>query len=347
MNQTNTASKTHRQLYEGRDEPILDPEIPIIDSHHHLFDRPPLRYMLDDYLEDVRAGHRVVASVYLETQAFARPDGPELLRPLGEIEFANGVGAMCASGVYGECRVAAAIVGYADLRFGDPVAELLDRALELAPERFRGVRQVTIEDPTEAPYRFITHRPPSGIMKHPGFRHGFAQLVKRGLTFDAAMFHHQLHDLTDLADAFPQATIVLDHCGHAMAMDKDDETREEVFRQYRNAIVEVARRPNIYCKIGGLGMPFWGFRFEEREDTIGYRELAAKWRPHVETCVEAFGANRCMMESNYPPDGRSGGFVPIWNALKHIVRAASPSEKAALFHGTAAKVYRISLSHLP
>ncbi|GJH27054.1 amidohydrolase [Caballeronia novacaledonica] len=334
---------THKQLRVGRDEPIIDPDIPIIDSHHHLFDRPALRYMLDDYLSDARAGHRIVASVYVETMAFARVDGPEVLRPLGEVEFANGVAAKCASGTYGDCRVAAAIVGYADLRLGDEVAELLDRALAAAPDRFRGVRQVSIEDPTGAAYRFITHRPPEGIMKSPRFRQGFQQVVKRGLTFDAAMFHHQLADVIALADAFPDATIVLDHCGHAMAMDMDEQRKADVYRKHRELLFDVARRPNVYCKVGGLGMPFWGFRLEQREDPIGYLELATIWRPHVETAIEAFGAERCMMESNYPPDGRSGGFVPIWNALKHIVRGATPSEKDALFHGTAARVYRISL----
>jgi len=126
-------------------------------------------------------------------------------------------------------------------------------------------------------------------------------------------------------------------------MDMDEQARADVFRNYRESMFEVARRPNIYCKIGGLGMPFWGFRFEERDDPIGYQELATTWRPYVETCIEAFGVDRCMMESNYPPDGRSSGFVPLWNALKHIVRGASSSEKAALFHGTAARVYRIDL----
>lgn len=338
--------KTHPQLLAGRDEPILEPDIPIIDAHHHLFDRPPLRYMLDEYLADARAGHRIVASVYLETQAFARPDGPEVLRPLGEIEFANGVGAMCASGVYGDCRACAAIVGYADLRLGDQVAELLDRALELAPDRFRGVRQVSIDDPTEVAYRFITKRPPRGVMKSPGFRPGLRHVVKRGLTFDAALFHHQLQDVIELADAFPDGTFVLNHCGHAMAMDMDEQEKAEVFREYSRLLFEVARRPNVHCKIGGLGMPFWGFRFEEREDPIGYQELATAWRPYVETTIEAFGADRCMMESNFPMDARSAGFVPIWNALKHIVRAASPGEKEALFHGTAARVYRISLPGL-
>ena len=127
-----------------------------------------------------------------------------------------------------------------------------------------------------------------------------------------------------------------------MAMDMDEDARAKVLRTYRDLMFDLARRPNVHCKVGGLGMPFWGFRFEERQDPIGYEELATAWRPYVETAIEAFGADRCMMESNYPMDGRSGGFVPIWNALKHIVRAASPDEKDALFHGTAARVYRIS-----
>lgn len=337
------SSDDYRQMQAGRDEPILEPDLPIIDAHHHLIDRPGLRYMIDDYLADTRAGHRVSASVYVETSAFARTDGPEVLRPLGEIEFANGIGAMCDSGRYG-CRVCAAIVGHADMRLGDEVARLLDLALERAPDRFRGVRQVTIEHPSQAPYRFIPTRPPSGVMKSPGFRPAFAHLAKRGLSFDAAVFHHQLPDVIELADAFPNATIVLNHCGHAMAMDLDASGREQIFREYRRLMIEAGHRPNIYCKVGGLGMPFWGFRFEERRDPIGYWELAAAWRPYVETTIEAFGPDRCMMESNYPPDGRSAGFVPLWNALKAITQAASTDDKAALFYGTAAKVYRIRMA---
>ncbi|XAH26035.1 amidohydrolase family protein [Xylophilus sp. GW821-FHT01B05] len=336
------SSASYRQLQVGRNELILEPDLPIIDAHHHLFDRPGLRYMIDDYLADTNAGHRVVASVYVETSAFARTHGSEMLRPLGEIEFANGIGAMCESGRYG-CRACAAIVGHADFRLGDQVAGLLDSAMERAPDRFRGVRQVTMEHPSEAPYRFIPNRPPSGVMKSAGFRPAFAHLAKRGLSFDAAVFHHQLPEVIALADAFPDTTIVLNHCGQAMAMDMDELARQQVFREYSRLMTEAGRRPNIYCKVGGLGMPFWGFRFEERNDSIGYRELATAWRPYVETTIEAFGASRCLMESNYPPDGRSAGFVPLWNALKHIVRSASAEDKAALFHGTAAKVYRIPL----
>lgn len=332
------------QLRGGREEPILEPDIPIIDSHQHLLDRPGLRYLIDDYLADVQAGHRIVASVYVETMAFARKSGPEVLRPLGEVEFANGVGAMCESGAYGACRACAAIVGHADLRLGDRVAELLDRALELAPNRFKGVRQVTLEHPSPAPFRFISSPPPKGVMSSPGFRPAFRHLVQRGLSFDASMFHHQLPDLMALADEFPYASIVLNHCGTPMMMELDEQARNGVFLEWRKMLFDLARRPNVICKVGGLGMPFWGFRLEERTDSIGYMELAALWRPYVETTIEAFGADRCMMESNYPPDARSAGFVPLWNALKHIVTHASPDEKAALFHKTAARVYRIPVS---
>ena len=328
---------------EGRDEVIIDPDMPIIDAHHHLFDRPALRYMFEDYLADAGAGHQVVASTYVETQAFIRPDLPEMLRPIGEIEFANGVGAMSASGGYGSCRVCAAIVGYADLRFGDAVAELLDRALEVAPGRFRGVRQMTMEDPSETSYRFMTQPPPRGILTSTGFRPAFKHLAPRHLSFDAAVFHHQLPEVAELADAFPDTTIVLNHMGMALLMDMDAQARADVFVNWRDALRDLARRPNVVCKVGGLGMPFWGFRFETRSEPISYVELAAAWKPYVETSIAAFGADRCMLESNFPPDGRSCGFVPLWNALKHIIRAYSPEEKAALCHRTAARVYRIEL----
>lgn len=329
--------------FEGRDELILDPDLAIVDAQHHLLAKPVLRYLYDDYLADAQAGHKIVASVYVETLAMASPDGPELLRPLGEVEFANGVGAMSASGVFGPCRVCAGIVGHADLRVGDRVADLLERCVAAAPKRFRGVRQITIEHPTETPFRYISNRPPVGAMKDTGFRAGFAQLSRFGLTFDAAVFHHQLAELGRLAADFPDTTIVLNHAGSVMAMELGEAERAEVFRDWSASMRELARRDNVVVKVGGFGLPFWNFGFMEREDPVGYVELAAAWKPYIETTIEAFGAGRCMMESNYPWDGRSCGFVPLWNALKHVTRGCSQQEKAALFHGTAMGVYRLDI----
>lgn len=329
---------------EGRDEPILDPDIAIVDAHHHLFEKPALRYMLEEFLDDVRAGHRIIASVYVEATAFHRADGPEVLRPLGEIEFANGVGAMCASGHYGDIRLCAAIVGYADLRMGDSVGWLFDRALATAPERFRGIRQITMEHPSDAPFRyFFTGRPPAGVFQHPKFRDGLRQLAQRNLIYDATGFHLQLPDISALADAFPDTTIVVNHMTVAMGLEMNTEERNALFREWRENLRDTAQRPNVVCKIGGMGMPIWGFGFETRKDAVGYKELAETWRPFVESAIECFGTNRCMMESNFPPDGRSCGYVPTWNALKHIVSEASAEEKADLFHKTASRVYRIAL----
>jgi predicted TIM-barrel fold metal-dependent hydrolase len=327
---------------EGRDEAIIDAGMPIIDTHHHLFDRPALRYMFEDYLEDAGAGHNVVASVYVETQAMARREGPEWLRPLGEVEFANGVAAMSASGSYGPCRVAAAIVGYADLSRGAVVGELLDRCVAAAPERFRGVRQITMDHADPAALRFLTNRPAPGIMQRPGFGPGLRELARRGLSFDAAVFHTQLPELGAVAAEHGELTIVLNHLGLALALDGGAEARAEVFRTWRESLRALARHPNVFCKVGGLGTAYWGFGFSERTEPAGYLELAAAWGPYVETAIEAFGASRCMMESNYPADARSCGFVPLWNALKHVVRDCSAEEKAALFHGTAARAYRIA-----
>lgn len=333
-----------KQLFAGRDEPILEPDLPIIDAHHHLFLRPTLRYLLDDYLADITAGHRIIASVFVETQAFARPDGEALMRPVGEVEFANGIAAMSASGLFGEARVCAAIVGYADMRHGDEVARLLDRYIEIAPERFRGIRQITLEHESESPWAFTPVRPPQGVLQDPAFRAAFRHLGERDLIFDAAVFDHQLDDIAALADAFPDTAITLNHAGMAMGMDAHGEAaRAELFALWRERLAEVAKRPNIHCKIGGFGLPFWGFGFETRDDPIGCRELADCWRPWVETAIGLFGANRCMAESNYPPEGRAAGFVPLWNALKHIVAGASAGEKADLFMNTAARVHRIAL----
>ena len=332
--------------FEGRDEPILDADLPIVDAHHHLFERPGWRYLQDDFLADAHAGHKVLASVYVEIQAFARKDGPPHLRPLGEVEFANGVGAVGASGYYGPCRVAAGIVAHADLREGERIGEYLDRCMSVAPERFRGIRQVTIEHPTEAPFRFITHRPPVGAMQSPGFKAGFEQLARRGLTFDAAVFHPQLAEVGRLAAAFPDTTIVLNHAGSPMLLDMGEAERAEAFRTWAASMRELARHDNVVVKIGGFGLPFWDFGFIGREAPVGYLELAAAWQPYIDVTVEAYGAQRCLMESNFPMDGRSCGYVPLWNALKHATRGCSADERNAMFHGTALRVYRLDVPAL-
>jgi predicted TIM-barrel fold metal-dependent hydrolase len=332
---------------EGRDEVVLEPDLPIVDAHHHLFDLPGNRYMLADYLDDAQAGHRIIGSVYCETQSFVRKDGPAWLRPLGEVEFANGVAAMAASGTYGTCRVAAGIIGHADLTFGAQVGELLDHCMAAAPDRFRGVRQVTLDYTDDRPFRFVmTHRPPPGVMDHPGFAAGLAEIARRGLLFDTAVFDPSLPRLAGLADRFPDLTFVLNHAGIAIGVDMTVAEKADVFARWAKDLKALAQRSNVVCKVGGLGMPNWGFGFELRADPVGYMELAGVWRPYVETAIDCFGVERCMLESNFPPDGRSCGFVPLWNAYKHILKGMTPDEKAAIFGLNAARIYRLDLPGL-
>lgn len=329
---------------EGRDEPILEPDLQIIDSHHHLFDLPGNRYMLEEFAADTSAGHNVIASIYVETQVFSRKDGPEVLRPLGEVEFANGIAAQAATGQYGPCKIAHGIVGHANLTLGSAVGELLDRCMAAAPERYRGIRHVTVEHPSERPYQFImTYKPPKGLLDTPGFPLGLAELEKRGLTFDSAIWDPTLPRLTELVDRFPDLTVVLNHMATPVGVGMSETEKAELFTTWSANLREIARRPNVVCKLGGLGMPIWGFGFEQRKEVVRSEELAAAWRPFVETAIDAFGVDRCMMESNFPPDGRSGGYVPTWNAYKIITRAASAGEKAALYSGTARRIYRLDI----
>ncbi|MGD9881792.1 MAG: amidohydrolase [Reyranella sp.] len=329
---------------DRRREPAIEPDLPIIDPHHHLIDRPQSgRYLLPDILADINgSGHNVVATVYLEWLSMYRIDGPEEMRPVGEIEFANGVGAMCASGSYGKPRVCAGIVGHADLGIGARVGDVLDAMIAAGGSRFRGIRFISASDPDQPQWGATAIRP-QGLLRDPKVREGFAQLTPRGLTFDAFMYHPQLGDLVDLARAFPQTPIVLNHVGGPIGLGRYTGKRDAVFSDWSNKVRELAACPNVHVKLGGLGMKVFGFDVHEGELPPSSEQLAAAWRPYVETCITAFGANRAMFESNFPVDKGSYGYGVFWNTCKLLAKGASATEKTDLFHGTAARFYRLQV----
>ena len=326
-----------------REEDILEPDLPIIDPHHHLIDRPGHgTYLLADLLADLASGHNVVATVYLEWLSMYRADGPLAMRPLGEVEFANGVAAMCASGAYGKIRACAGIVGHAELTLGSGLAKVLEAMMAAAGGRFRGVRFIACTDPDQAQWGVNLMRP-QGLLLDKTVREGFAQLEPHGLSFDTWVYHPQLGDVVDLARAFPGTQICVDHVGGPIGLGRYKCKRDAVFVEWSRSIRELAACPNVHVKLGGMGMPMFGFDFVLGEIAPSSEQLAAAWRPYVETCIEAFGPKRAMFESNFPVDKVSYGYGVYWNACKRLAKGMSSAEKADLFHGTASRFYRLGL----
>ena len=327
---------------DRRREEIIEPDLPIVDPHHHLVNRPETgRYLLPELLADIGTGHNITATVYLEWLSMYRAEGAVELRPVGEIEFANGVAAMSASGTYGETRVCAGIVGYADLALGAPVERVLEAMIGAGGGRFRGIRFITASHPDQAAWGSAIIRP-EGLLMDPKLREGFSRLAPLGLSFDAWMYHTQLGELVGLARAFPETPIVLDHVGGAIGLGRYAGRRDEVFAEWGARIRELAACPNVHIKLGGLGMRMFGFTLHTRELPPSSEELDAAWRPYMETCIAAFGPDRAMFESNFPVDKGSCSYAMLWNAFKRITAGCSAAEKQALFAGTATKFYRPS-----
>ena len=324
-------------------EPALEPALPICDPHHHLWDVPQnrsQRYLLDELLTDIDdSGHNIRSTVFMECTAMYRADGPEPLRPVGETEFVNGIAAMCASGIYGDIRACAAIVSFADLCEGSAVGEVLDAHLAARP-RFRGIRHASGWDASEE-IRPSHTRPAPQLLEDATFQRGFAELGKRNLTFDAWLYHPQIPEVTRLAQAFPETTIVFDHLGGPLGIGPYSSQRDAIFKQWQSDVAALAQCENVVAKLGGLVMPINGFGFHKQDAPPTSKVIASTTKPYYVHMIDMFGVERCMFESNFPVDKASCSYGILWNAFKRITAEFSPSEKAALYHDTAVRTYNV------
>lgn len=339
-------------------EAILEPDLPIIDPHHHLWDLRPVvgafpeplhpfvatiartpYYTFNELHADATSGHNVIGTVYMECGAFYRTGASDALKVVGELEYVNGVAAQSASGLYGDLRLCAGIVGHADLRLGDGARAVLE-SLIATTDRFKGIRHQGAWDADPAVLGAPFHAP-GGLYADPVFRQGFRHLGELGLTFDAWVLEPQLGEVIALARAFPDQPIVLDHCGTPLGIASYHGKLHERFEIWRAAIRELATCPNVSVKLGGLAMSFCGMPDHGPEAGLSSETLAAMWRPYIETCIEAFGPTRAMFESNYPVDKWGASYAVLWNAFKHLTLGASADEKRALYAGTAARVYGV------
>jgi L-fuconolactonase len=314
----------------GMDEEPLEPQLPIVDPHHHLWDHPTNNYMMTELRSDTESGHRVERTVFVECGSGYRSDGPESMSFVGETEF---VVAADPDGFI------AGIVGRADLCSPD-VADVLTAHIEAGRGRFRGIRHASAHDPDPA-IRASHTRPPPGLLGQEDFRRGFAALGTAGLRFDAWLFHPQLPELVDLAHAHPDVPIVLDHLGGPLGIGPYAGRRDEVLSVWRSSMASVAACPNVFLKLGGIGMPIFGLGLHKLEGGATSAQLAAAWGAPILWCVDRFGVDRCMFESNFPVDKASCSYAVLWNAFKRIAAECSASEKAALFKGTASRVYDV------
>ncbi|MFA6219859.1 MAG: amidohydrolase family protein [Erythrobacter sp.] len=340
-------------------EDILEPDLPIVDPHHHLWDLRPLMaafpeprhdfikaiagaacYTFDALHADTHSGHNIVATVFMECGAFYDASRTEAFKPVGEVEFVNGVAAQGASGLYGDWRPCAAIVGHADLTLGDAVKPVVEALIAAGNGRFCGIRHAAAWDADPDVLGPPFHAP-QGLYGSDAFRAGFAAYAGYGLSFDAWLLEPQLGDVLDLAKAFPEQRIVLDHCDTPLNIASYRGKLHQNFDRWRHSIHALAECPNVSVKLGGLAMAFCGMPEDGPAMGHGSEYLAALWRPYIDTCIDAFGADRAMFESNYPVDRWGASYPVLWNAFKRLAQGASKDEKHALFAGTAARTYAI------
>lgn len=325
-------------------EETLEPELPICDPHHHLWEfrteRAAHKYLMDEILADLNAGHNIVSTVFIECAAMYKTEGPEAFRCVGETEFVNGVAAMSASGLYGDCKVAAGIVGTADLDQGAAAGDVLDAHLQAGGGRFRGIRCQGNWDVAGAtkggrgvtgPDRFAGAK----------FREGFAELAPRTLSFEAWCYHQQIPYVTDLARAFPDTTIILNHFGGPLGVGPYEGKADEIFDVWQKDISDLASAENVVAKLGGINMELNGFGWHERDRPPTSEELMEATRRYYEFAIEKFGVERCMFESNFPVDMVTCSYNVLWNSFKRLTAGYSDAEKRQLYHDTAARVYRL------
>ncbi|MDA0263244.1 MAG: amidohydrolase family protein [Chloroflexi bacterium] len=323
-------------------EETLEPEIPICDPHHHFWVHRPepidyQKYLLPELVADVTSGHNVRSTVFIEVRCEYRQDGPEELKPVGEVEFVQSIADDCATGRFGDVRAASAIIGRADLKLGGGVRPVLEAMQSASPNRFRGVRHSVGWDASPE----LADREIQGALSTTGYRAGAKVLAEMGLILENSLYFPQAAEVVEFARALPELTIVMNHIGGLVRVGPYANRDDEVIPAWRKGVEEMAKCPNIIMKLGGVGQQRFAYGWDERETPIGSEELAESLAPLMDHCIEQFGPDRCMFESNYPVDKISYSYNVLYNAFKRLSKGYSATERAAMFHDTAARVYSI------
>lgn len=319
-------------------EDALEPELAIIDPHHHLANHNWGGYLAGDLLADLGSGHRIESTVFIQVGFAYRESGPDAFKPVGETERVVQI-ANAANQAQQPTQLCAGIVGFADLAQGTAVQEVLAAHVEAGIGRFRGIR---CHAAAHAQFQYgVMQAPPLHLYMDKAFREGFAELARFGLSFDSWAYHTQLEELAELARAFPETPVVIDHVGAPIGAGPYAGRQGEVFIEWKRQMRHIAELPNVFVKLGGLGMSVIGFPFHQRTMPPTSAELAHAWGPYIRECIDIFGPARCMFESNFPVDKGTCSYVVLWNAFKRITTDLSADDKRWLYRDTAAHFYQL------
>ncbi|MBF8668354.1 amidohydrolase family protein [Pseudomonas putida] len=323
----------------AREEAIIDAKLPIIDAHHHFWDEAhgKFDYLISDLMSDVRSGHNIVQTVYCECEYGFRQSGPEELRPVGETEYVMSTLAAAGSEAGNLCN---GLMMYADMTLGAGVQPVLDAHRAVAGRRFKGIRYIAAHDPSPLVRSFV---PEGGVLGLPAVKEAVACLASNGLTFETFVFHPQLEEVARLAAAVPNATIVVSALGGPVTVGPFKGKNREVFENWRASMSELAKQPNVYMQIGGFGAKMYGLGFHSSESKPSTEELASAWQPYFDVCLDAFGASRCLVASNFPQDIAVTSYRQLWNVFKYMSRGLSEQEKLDIFSRTSTKVYSLDM----
>lgn len=312
-------------------EDIIDPDLPICDCHHHLWDNPDNTYMLEQFFRDISGSHNITKTVFIESASVN-----QVMQPLEETQFVHDLTCPENTALFGKTEVGAGIVGFVDLTMGEKAIPLIESHLEIS-NRFRGIRQTASWDADETVFSPGLQE----LLIRPDFRKGFACLKDYELSFETFLYHPQIPELADLAGSYPDIPVILDHIGGPLLTGGYTGKREEVFKSWKANIRELSCFDNVFMKLGGLGMPINDFNWSSHPKPLSSSEMAEIMKPYFMWCIDQFGVSRCMFESNFPVEKMSFSYNVLWNAFKRISEDFSSDERKALFYDTAVKAYRL------
>ena len=336
----------HKRYYDWLaqvKEEIIDPQLPIIDPHHHLWNGDnqlagSFPYLIENLNEDTFSGHNIVGTIFMECAQGYYLNGEEKYKPVGETEFV--INLIKDSKKLPESTNIMGIIGYANLMLGTDVKDVLDEHLSKGEGLFKGIRHAAGWDKNNEIHNSHSN-PIENIYYDKNFIKGAEELINLNLTFDAWHYHHQITDLSIFAERYPELIIIHDHFGGPLGVGPYEGKREEIFKKWKDDISLLSESKNVYAKLGGLAMPVNGWNFHKQDKPASSDQIVDLHQQYYLHTINCFGADRCMFESNFPVDRRSVTYHILWNAFKKMVSDYSDEDKNKLFFKNAKDVYGV------